>query len=316
MDIHNAALTDPFSAALTSRTEHSINWHAIAIAWLVEVSKRSGSTRTPTEYGRYLGRFLTSNLDPLLVTPAHVHAFAYGSGSSGREPGASAVIVRLAALRGFFDFARRMGLLANNPAKDVKTPRLNEPVPKGLSADQIRKLISVIPDTVSGSRDRAIIITCVLTGLRRAEVMALRAGDITVDPETGQAVYQVRAKGGYQRHRDLPAPALLAIEESIKRRGDDLANLASDVALFHISAVGFYGNLKRYAAKAGLIGVTLHVLRHSAAKLRRQTGASIEDVGSLLGHRSLYTTARYLARLEGQRDEGWRGVAGLIGIVG
>src|SRR3954468_1847593 len=102
MDIHNDALAGPFSAALTDRSEHGINWQAVAIAWLVEVGKRSGSIRTPTEYGRYLGRFLTTNPDPLLVTPAHVHSFAYGSGSSGKEPGASAVIVRLAALRGFF----------------------------------------------------------------------------------------------------------------------------------------------------------------------------------------------------------------------
>src|SRR4051812_33277956 len=102
MDIHNAVLADPISDALANPTEPSIDWHAVAIAWLVEVGKRSGSTRTPTEYGRYLGRFLTTNPDPFLVTPAHVHAFAYGSGSSGKEPGASAVIVRLAALRGFF----------------------------------------------------------------------------------------------------------------------------------------------------------------------------------------------------------------------
>ncbi|MDQ3688839.1 MAG: tyrosine-type recombinase/integrase [Chloroflexota bacterium] len=47
-----------------------------------------------------------------------------------------------------------------------------------------------------------------------------------------------------------------------------------------------------------------HVLRHSAAKLRRDAGASIEDVQSLLGHPSLAMTATYLRRLEGEEDAG------------
>ena len=61
--------------------------------------------------------------------------------------------------------------------------------------------------------------------------------------------------------------------------------------------------------------MTPHVLRHSAAKLRRQSGASIEDVGALLGHRNLFTTARYLARMEGERDTGWHGVAAALGVA-
>ncbi len=61
---------------------------------------------------------------------------------------------------------------------------------------------------------------------------------------------------------------------------------------------GFYKNLRAYAERAGLKDVTPHVLRHSAAKLRRDTGASSEAVDSLLGHRNLATTSRYLARVE------------------
>ena len=68
-----------------------------------------------------------------------------------------------------------------------------------------------------------------------------------------------------------------------------------------ISHWGFGQNLARYGKKAKLGHVTPHALRHSAAKLRRKTGASIEDVGALLGHQSIATTARYLARLEGSR---------------
>ena len=57
-----------------------------------------------------------------------------------------------------------------------------------------------------------------------------------------------------------------------------------------------------------------HALRHSAAKLRRDSGASIEEVQSFLGHRNLATTARYLVRLQGERDSGWPAVAAVLGV--
>jgi site-specific recombinase XerD len=92
------------------------------------------------------------------------------------------------------------------------------------------------------------------------------------------------------------------------------AALPVEAPLFAISSHGFYKNLRTYAERAGLRDVTPHVLRHSAAKLRRDSGASIEAVGSFLGHRSLHTTSRYLARLEGERDSGWQGVAAALGV--
>ena len=290
------------------------SWQRAALAFLIEVGNRTGSTRTPEEYGRYVARFLAGVADPARVTAAEVHAFAYAVGVSGRAPSASTIAVRLAAVRGFLDFCRRMGLLAGNPATDVKTPRSSPPTPRGLGAPELRQLLAAVPETVGGLRDRAIILTMVLTGLRRTEVLALRAGDLATDPGTGRTTYRVRVKGGSERHRELPAPALAAIRDSLAARGTTLAELERETPLFPISSHGFYANLRRYAKTAGLREVTPHVLRHSAAKLRRQTGASLEDVSSLLGHRNLSTTARYLARLEGDQDDGWRGVAQLLGV--
>ena len=51
----------------------------------------------------------------------------------------------------------------------------------------------------------------------------------------------------------------------------------------------------------------------ATAELYRNDGASIEDVGALLGHRSIATTATYLARMEGEEDNGWEGVATALG---
>src|SRR5712692_1564012 len=184
-------------------------WQALAGAYLAQVHQRTGSRRTPQEYARYLGRFLQRVDDPSRATAADVHAFAYGAGPSGRVPSPSTVIVRLAALAGFFDFARRMDLVTTNPAEAVKRPRNSQPTPRGLTAAELRRLLAVLPRTRAGLRDRAIILIAVLTGLRRQEIMGLRAGDLTQDGTT--AYYHVRAKGGLERHRELPAPAFAAL---------------------------------------------------------------------------------------------------------
>lgn len=292
----------------------SDSWRAVAGAYLAEVAQRTGSERTPKEYARYIERFVAGVNDPGEATPAQLHAFAYGPGPSGRMPSPSTVGVRLAALRGFYDFARRMRLIERNPADDVKRPKAQEPTPRGLSPDELKRLLAQVPDTPSGTRDTAIITTAVLTGLRRAEILALRAGDL--ERRGGDVYYHVRTKGGSLRHREFPAPAYAAIEHALEALGTPLESLPDEAPLFPISSHGFYKNLKAYAERAGLKNVTPHVLRHSAAKLRRDTGASIEAVGSFLGHRSLHTTSRYLARLEGERDAGWHGVAAALGMDG
>ena len=231
-------------------------WRAAAGAYLVEVAQRTGSTRTPEEYGRYLARFLAGVADPAAITPAEVQAFAYGVGASGRAPSASTVSVRLAAVRGFLEFCRRMNMLERNPAEHITRPRHPAPTPRGLNTPELRRLLAATPATTGGERDRAAILTAVLTGLRRAEVLGIRAGDLERDPTTGETTYRVRAKGGYERHRELPAPALEAIRASLAARGETLEAMPADAPLFPISSQGFYRNLRRYGAAAGLGNVT------------------------------------------------------------
>jgi integrase len=58
-----------------------------------------------------------------------------------------------------------------------------------------------------------------------------------------------------------------------------------------------------------------HIFRHSAAKLRRDAGESVEDVSRFLDHSSLAVTTTYLRRLEGDTDAGWAKVAKAIGAI-
>ena len=128
------------------------------------------------------------------------------------------------------------------------------------------------------------------------------------------STWTARTKGGRVRRRELPAPAWSAITTYLNAAGHSFDELAPDAPVFPISGQGFAANLDRYAGRAGLGHLTPHGLRHSAAKLRRATGASLEDVQALLGHHTLATTSRYLARLEPEGDSGWPAAAAAIGL--
>lgn len=289
------------------------DWVAVVAAYLDLAERRTGSARTVRAYGSAIRAYAAKVGDLGAATPATVALWAYAPGPSARTPAAATVIVRLAALRGLYRYAARVGVWHGpNPADDVDRPRQMQPIPKGLDAAGLRRLLAAIPPTTSGLRDRAIIITVALAGLRRTEVLGLRARDIATDG--GVTTWSARVKGGQVRRRELPAPAWAAINTYLAAAGREFASLDPDTLLFPISGQGFAANIDRYARRAGLGHLTPHGLRHSAAKLRRATGASLEDVQSLLGHQSLATTSRYLARLEAEQDPGWAVAAAAIGL--
>jgi len=130
---------------------------------------------------------------PDRVTPAHVLAWAHGIGASWREPSSATVGAR---------FLIRTNVASTNPCDALERPRAVQSVARGLTADEVRRLLSVVPDTVAGRRDRALLLIYVLTGRRRAEVIGLTAGDISVEGDT--AFYSYRGKGGKRGRRELP----------------------------------------------------------------------------------------------------------------
>jgi integrase/recombinase XerC len=288
-------------------------WDQALYAFLIEKGNRSGSRRTVEGYGRMLWPFFADLAKtPDRVTPADVLAWAHGIGKSGRTPSATTVGARIACLSSFYRFLIRMGLVASNPCDALQRPRAVTSPARGLSADEVRRLLAVIPETVRGRRDRALLLTFVLTGRRRSEVLNLKAGDIIAGDDV--VMYQYRGKGGKTGRRELPRPAYEAIVATLADSGRDLAAMRPEESLWLISGGTFYGRFRRYLQQAGLVPTGLHVLRHSAAKLRRDAGETIEAVSAFLDHSSLAVTTIYLRRLEGVEDRAWREVATAIGV--
>jgi integrase/recombinase XerC len=256
--------------------------------------------------------FGRSGKTPDRITSQDVFGWAHAVGLSGREPSAVTINARIGCASSFYRFAIRMGLIQSNPCDALERPRINPSPPKGLSAQQVRGLLEVLPDSVLGRRDRGILLTLALTGRRRSEVLGLTAGDITIDE--GTPFYRYRGKGGKRGRRELPGPAFEAIRQMLADRNTSLEELSPTEGLWQISDSAFYGRFRRYLSKAGLPPSGLHVLRHTAAKLRRDAGESVEAVSSFLDHSSLAVTTTYLRRLEGQRDLLWRRVAEDLGL--
>ena len=157
-------------------------WARAAYAFLAEKEKRPGSQRTVESYARMLRDLLgRTGKRPDEIASQDVFAWAYGVGVSGREPSATTVGARLACVGSFYAFLVRMDVLAANPCDQLQRPRVEQPRSRGLSADEVRRLLAVIPDTSVGQRDRAIVVTLLLTGRRRAEVLYMKAGDVACE---------------------------------------------------------------------------------------------------------------------------------------
>ena len=296
-------------------------WDQAICAFLAEKERRSGSMRTVRAYSGMLYHFFgTLAKPPDQVMATEVFAYAHGNGLSGKKPSSVTINARIACLSSFYRFLIRMSLVSANPCDQLERPEATPAPPRGMTAADIRKLLEAIPDNSVGLRDRAVILTLTLTGRRRTEVLNLKAGDLTQD---GDAVYYIyRGKGGKQGKRELPQPAFQAMQQALEAFGKDFSAMEPSDSLWPssvdsgrgITSGTFYGNLRRYFKAAGLPPAGVHIFRHSAAKLRREAGESIEQVSRFLDHSSLAVTTVYLRQLEGDRDTAWQQVAEAIGL--
>jgi hypothetical protein len=181
-------------------------WESAVYSFLAEKERRSGSQRTVHAYSAMLRQFFGQvGKTPDEVTSQDVFSFAHDKGLSGRNPSFVTIAARIACVSSFYKFLIRYQMLAANPCDAIERPKTQPSTPRGLNTDEVRRLLAVIPDTVPGRRDRAIILTLLLTARRRTEVLSLKAKDITL--QEGRPYYRYRGKGGKTGRRELPRPA-------------------------------------------------------------------------------------------------------------
>lgn len=309
------------TTTIANFADTAAGWQRALYAFLSEKEQRSGSHRTVEGYSRMLQDFFGRyRKEPDHVTSQDIFVYAHSPGLSGKQPSAITIGARIACLSSFYRFLIRMDIVQINPCDKLQRPKVSPSQPRGLSADQVHQLLAVIPDSPVGLRDRAITLMLVLTGRRRAEVLNMKAGDLSTEGD--RTYYTYRGKGGKHGRRELPRPVFDAIKIGMAAFGIDLTTMASGDALWPsrsqnlkgLTSGTFYGNLQRYFRQAKMKPAGVHIFRHTAAKLRRDVGETVEDVSMFLDHSSLAVTTVYLRRLEGEHDQSWAKVAEAIGL--
>ncbi len=203
----------------------------------------------------------------------------------------------LVALRHFFRFAVSEGIIKEDPAEHVESPRFRSSLPTHLSVEEVNRLLAQ-PDTktVLGLRDRALIELLYSTGLRVSELVGLRIGDLQMEPGCLRCV----GKGDKERLVPVGRPALAAIREYLRAARPRLLRGRTSPYLFlnrfggRLGRIGFWKTLTLYGKRAGLrVKLTPHQLRHSFATHLLERGADLRSVQMMLGHADISTTQIY-----------------------
>jgi len=279
-------------------------------AFADDLALRNYSARTASDYGyslRSLATFLDQRAiaDAGAITSAHLADFQRWLYFQPTRHGAARGVCNqnavLAAVRSFFRFLRREGYIIRDPAAELEYAREPRRLPRNILTPTEALRIIQTPDTGTtlGVRDRAILETLYATGLRSAELRAVRTADVNLEEQ----LLRVNAgKGGHDRVVPIGSHAAKWIETYANAIRPQLAS-APCKTLF-LSARGraidphTLGNIvKRYTRLARIKKhITCHVWRHTCAThlIQGRDGANVRLVQEMLGHRSISTTEKYL----------------------
>jgi len=282
---------------------------------------RNASPHTIRSYDNDLGQFLTYLTPPGTAMPppqdvthlmirefvAHLHDLRLEKSSIARK---------LAAIRSFFKFAVREGIVVRNPARMVATPKLPKRIPAVLSAEELNAFLDGVVAGTRGSgqsqrrsetdhsrlmvkRDRAILEMLYASGLRVSELVGLNLGDM----DRKELMLRVRGKGNKERIVPYGAKAEHALQAYEPSRQEMLRKAGGHgdrqaVFLNHLGTRLTQRSVGRIVKKYGRLAninwdIHPHSLRHAFATHLLADGADLRAIQELLGHSSLSTTQRY-----------------------
>jgi len=272
------------------------------------VNERGASPYTVRNYSQALNEFVSWHERERQGAPAWEKLqrddFRYFLRALGRQNlSRAAIALRFSALRSFYKFLVRRGVVEISPVRGIALPKAEKRLPKFLTVEQMAALLQAPKqeseknglDPVLAARDEAILETIYSCGLRISELSALRVCDI----DFREQLVRVRGKGKKERQIPIGEPALTAIQcywENLLQppAGEQPVFLARRESLEPVSPRVLQLRLKRYLAVAGLDPrLTPHKLRHSYATHLLDAGADLRSVQELLGHAHLITTQVY-----------------------
>jgi site-specific recombinase XerD len=243
------------------------------------------------QFEKWFERVNDRELSPALITPTDIREFKHYL-IEDEELKPSSVNRKLASIRSFLKWAKSEDGIEDLP----RFPQSMEQVksaPKALDRTEMHALVRAV-ERYGDSRDQAIILVLLNTGLRVNELSELNLSDVEMSERKGKVV--VRSGKG-QKYREVPlnAEARRSLNAYLNDRGED-----NESALFlsqgesRLGTRGIQDVVGKYAHFAELENVTPHTLRHTfCTNLLRSGKVDIVTVAQIAGHSDISTTSIY-----------------------
>ena len=270
--------------------------------------ERNASEHTVRNYRSDLHQFRdflkhalkTEEVDVAAVDALQIRAYLASLFQDHKQK--ASIARKLAAIRAFFKFLVRDGLVGKNPSEFVATPKLAKKLPRIMTEEETNNLLDRIAEAVPASepmlrRDRAILELLYASGLRVSELAGLDLRSVNF----GDKLVLVRGKGRKERIVPFGRKAGEALEAYLPVRERILMeNRTSGHALFlnargrRLTPRSVDRLLKKYVKLYGPnVRVSPHGLRHAFASHLLAEGADLRAIQEMLGHASLSTTQKY-----------------------
>lgn len=287
---------------LSSRSPQRDPLRDLFAAFLLDRRAARVSPKTIEAYHYALTPFLAwlsgeGVADVRAITPAHIHAYLVLTQGRGLRDSTQHLIAR--NIRTWLNWLTCEGLLDVSPMRHVPMPRVARRIPAPFTPDDVNALLDACDRaTPIGSRNYALVLALLDSGLRVSECAALTVGDVNAR----NGVLLILGKGAKQRQAILGARARSALLRMLQWRGPcantDPLWQGYDVngkPTRALSPHGIQQALRRLGKRAGVRPCGPHRFRRTFALWMLRDGIDLHSLRLLMGHSDLVVLQRYLA---------------------
>ena len=249
-----------------------------------------------TDLDKLLNFLSAEGVDILEISLKDLQRFAAGLHDIGIHARSQARII--SGIKSFFHFLIMADYIEADPSELLEGPKIGFKLPEVLTVEEIDRIISTVDLSKNeGQRNRAILETLYSCGLRVSELTNLKLSDLYFN----EGFIKVEGKGSKQRLVPISPRAIQEIKYyfmdrnriNIKKDYEDYLFLSRRGT--HLSRIMIFHLIKELADMAGITkNITFHSYRRTFATLQAAAGTDIRTIQSIMAHKSITTTQRYM----------------------